>query len=89
MSLMDNVKKGIAKAKEEAQELAQVTRLKADIARLNGQRRDLFREMGEEVFALYQRSEPIPGFETKCDAVAAISEEVARKEREVEELRAE
>lgn len=89
MSLMDNVKKGIAKAKEEAQELAQVTRLKADIARLNGQRRDLFREMGEEVYALYQRSEPIPGFETKCDAVAAISEEVARKEREVEELRAE
>lgn len=88
MGLMDNVKKGIAKAKEEAQELAQVTKLKAEITRLNGQRRDLFREIGEEVYALYQRSEPIPGFETKCDALAAISEEVARKEKDIEELRA-
>ena len=89
MSLMDNVKKGIQKAKEEAQELAQVTRLKAEISKLNGQRRDIFREIGEEVFALYQRSEPIPGFETKCDALAALSEEVSRKEHEIEELRAE
>ncbi|MEZ4416776.1 MAG: hypothetical protein R3E10_13590 [Gemmatimonadota bacterium] len=88
MGLMDNVKKGIAKAKEEAQELAQVTKLKAEITRLNGQRRDLFREIGEEVYSLYQRSEPIPGFETKCDALAAISEEVARKEKDIEELRA-
>ncbi len=87
MGIMDNVKKGIQKAKDEATELAQVTKLKGEVSRLNSQKRDLFREMGEEVYALYQAHEPIPGFETKCDAAAAISEEIERKDEEIRQLR--
>jgi predicted RNase H-like nuclease (RuvC/YqgF family) len=89
MGLMDNVKKGVQRAKEGAQELAQTTKLRAEISRLKSQRRELYSEMGEEIYAMYKRGEPIAGFNTRCDAVDEINREISVKEQEIEALKEE
>jgi uncharacterized small protein (DUF1192 family) len=89
MGLMDNVKKGMQRAKEGAQDLAQTTKLKAEISRLKTQRRELYSDMGEEVFSMYKRGEPIAGFNTRCDAVDEINREISVKEQEIERLKEE
>ncbi len=87
MGWMDGVKKGMKKAKGEAQDLARVTRLRGEVSKLKRDRVALFREMGEEIYAMHRRGESTLGFGSRCQSVEALDESIAAKEAEIEAIR--
>ncbi len=89
MSLMDRFKKGVEKAREEAGDLAQTTKLKMEISKLNGRRGQLLTEIGGKVYVLYGQGQTVPEVEGLCQEVRKIEDQVKQMEAEIERVKRE
>lgn len=89
MGLMDNLKKGFEKAKEGATDLAQTAKLRMDIGNLNDRRKDVFRRIGEQVYAAANAGDAAVGFDAEVEELRSLDAQVAAKQAEIERLRTE
>ncbi len=69
MSLVDKFKKGLEKAKEGASELAEITKKRVEISKLNGHRTEAISELGRQVYALYGQGRTVPELEAACQQI--------------------
>lgn len=89
MSLMDRFKKGVEKAREEAGDLAQTTKPKMEISKLNGRKGEMLGEIGGKVYALYGQGQTVPEVEALCQEVRKIEDQVRQMEVEIERVQRE
>ncbi len=86
MGLMDKIKSGLEKAKDEASDLAQTTRLRMEISGLNRRRTDLLHDIGERVIALHAAGKAPAELAAACDQVHAIEEQMKQKQSEIDRI---
>jgi len=80
MSFLQKLREGVEKATGEVGELAQSAKSKLEIARLNDDRHQLLRELGEQIYARHKQGRPIPEVEDLCERLVAIDAEIQHRE---------
>ena len=80
MSLLQKLREGVEKATGEVGELAQSARTKLEIARLNDDRNQLLREIGQQIYTRHTQGRPIPEVEDLCERLEAIEADIRQKE---------
>ena len=88
MTLLQRLKEGMEKATEQATALAQTTRIKMEIGRLNDRKNSLLADMGRQVYLMYQQGQTFPGMETLCQRVRETEAEIQQKGVEMERIQA-
>lgn len=78
MSFMDKVKSGFDKAQHEINDFAETTKLKMDVSKLQGQKKDLFTKIGQEVYELHTKGQPTPSDAT-CKQIDELEKQIAEK----------
>jgi len=89
MGLMDNLKKGFDKAREGASDLAQTAKLKMEIGKLNDRRKEVFRRIGEQVYAAANAGDAAVGFDAEVEELRSVDQQIAAKEAEIERVKTE
>lgn len=89
MGLLDKVKKGVEKAREEASDLAQTTKIKMEVGKLQGRRTELLTEIGREVFALSTQGRTVPEVDPQLQEIRRIDQEITRLQAEAERVQRE
>ena len=89
MGLLDKVKKGVEKAREGASDLAQTTKIKMEIGKLNGHRAEVISEIGRQVYALHGQGRAVPEVEALSQEVGKIDVQVKALEAEIERVQRE
>lgn len=87
MGFVDKIKGGLEKAKEEAGDFAQITKIKREIGRLDDRKTELFVQIGQRVYALQKAGSPPEGFGASCQEIATLEEQIRGKEAEIERVR--
>jgi hypothetical protein len=80
MSLLQKLREGVEKATGEVGELAQNARTKLEVARLNDDRNQLLREIGQQICARHAQGRPVPEVEDLCERVVALEAQIREKE---------
>jgi hypothetical protein len=88
MSVLDKIKHGFDKAREEVTELAETTVIKHDIGKLNDRKEVLFTEIGRTVYSLCQQGRAMSEVEAQCREIHALEEEVKHKSEEIARINA-
>jgi uncharacterized protein YoxC len=88
MSLMDKVKEGFDKAREEVSDLAETTMIKHDISKLNDRKNALLLEIGHKVYALHALGQNVNGVEAQCQEVQTIDGQIKGKSEEIARINA-
>lgn len=78
MSFMDKLKSGFDKAQHEINDFAETTKLKMDVSKLQGQKKDLFTKIGEEVYGLHAKGQATPS-EAMCKQIDDLEKQIAEK----------
>jgi len=89
MSLLDKVKKGVEKAREEASDLAQTTKIKMEVGKLQGRRTELLTEIGKQVYSISTQGRPVAEVDPQVQEIRKIDEEIARLQAEAERVKRE
>ena len=82
MSFLQKLREGVEKATGEVGELAQSAKAKLEVARLNDDRNQLLRELGQQVYTLHTQGRAIPEVEPFCRRLAALETENNQREAE-------
>ena len=80
MSFLQKLREGVEKATGEVGELAQSAKSKLEVARLNDDRNQLLRQLGEQIYARHKQGRPIPEVEDLCERLVALDAEIAQKD---------
>lgn len=83
MGLMDKVKGSIDRAREGVSDLAETTRIKYEISKLNDRRNALLAEIGKQVFDLHVQGRGVAEVETQCKAIDDLDVEIKKKGEEI------
>jgi hypothetical protein len=83
MSLLDKVKQGFDKAKEGVSDLAETTRIKHEIGKLNDRKTVLFGEIGRQIYALHGQGRVIAEVESQCGEILTLDENIKQKGQEI------
>ena len=80
MSFLQKLREGVEKATGEVGELAQSAKAKLEVARLNDDRNQLLREIGQEVYQLHLQGSGVPEVKALCARLEALEVEIREKE---------
>ncbi len=83
MGLMDKVKGSIDRAREGVSDLAETTRIKYEISKLNDRRNALLAEIGKQVFDLHAQGRGVAEVEAQCKAIDDLDVEIKKKGEEI------
>jgi hypothetical protein len=83
MGLIDKVKEGFDKAKEGVSDLAETTRIKHEIGKLNDRKTVLFGEIGRQIYALHGQGRVIAEVEAQCSEIHTIDDNIKQKGEEI------
>ncbi len=87
MGIMDQLRRLLSKAKEEAGEVAAVARIKLDVRTLEAKRDHLLREIGRQALALHREGRGVREFDTACADVQKVEAEIREREEELRRVR--
>ena len=82
MSFMDKLKSGLDKAQHEINDFTETTTLKMAVSKLQGRKKELFTQIGEQVYELHAKGQATPS-EATCKEVDAIEHEIAEKNAQI------
>jgi hypothetical protein len=85
MSFMDKLKSGLDKAQHEINEFAETTKLKMDVSKLQSRKKDLFTQIGQQVYELHVKGQATPSDAT-CKEIDGIEHEIAAKNEQIAKL---
>lgn len=89
MGLMDKLRKGVVEVAEEAEKAARIGRLKTETSGFNGQKMQIFREIGRRVIAVYaEGGRTDPDFSAEWERIQHLDMEIAQRETEIEATKA-
>lgn len=90
MSLLNRVSRIVREAVEEGKELKEIGELKLDIRRLEGQLREAYQELGEQVFQRRDRSPfPLEELQEVFDKIDSLNRRIESKKQEIEQIKEE
>lgn len=90
MSLLNRVSRMVREAVEEGKELKEIGELKLDIRRLEGQLREAYQELGEQVFQRRDRSPfPLEELQEVFDKIDSLNRRIESKKQEIEQIKEE
>ena len=87
MSFMDKLKSGLDKAQHEINDFAETTKLKMELSKLQGQKKELFTKIGQEVYELHAKGQPTPS-EATCKQVDDLEHQIAEKNEAIAKVNA-
>jgi SMC interacting uncharacterized protein involved in chromosome segregation len=87
MSFMDKLKSGLDKAQHEINDFAETTKLKMELSKLQGQKKELFTKIGQEVYELHAKGQATPS-EATCKQVDDLEHQIAEKNEAIEKVNA-
>jgi hypothetical protein len=86
MGLMDRIRSGLHRAREEATDLAQTTRIRVEIGSLNRRRSQVLETIGERILAMHAQGTAPAEIADLCGQVTALDQEIASKQSEIERI---
>jgi hypothetical protein len=89
MSFMDKVKSGFDKAKDGISDLAETTKIKLEISKLESRKSSLLGEIGKQVFALHKQGREMSDVEGLCKEIDGLEEQIAKKGEEITRINTE
>ena len=89
MSFMDKVKSGFDKAKEGITDLAETTKNKLEINKLESRKSELLGEIGKQVYGLHQQGREIAEVEARCKEIDGLEQQVKEKADEIARINSE
>lgn len=87
MSFMDKLKSGLDKAQHEINDFAETTKLKMEVSKLQGQKKELFTKIGEEVYELHAKGQATPS-ETACKQIDDLEHQIKEKNEAIAKVNA-
>jgi hypothetical protein len=87
MSFMDKLKSGLDKAQHEINDFAETTKLKMDVSKLESRRKELFIQIGQDVYALHTKGQSTPS-EANCTAIDDLEKQIAEKSEAIAKINA-
>jgi len=87
MSFMDKLKSGLDKAQHEINDFAETTKLKMELSKLQGQKKELFTKIGQEVYELHAKGQATPS-EAACKQVDDLERQIADKNEAIAKVNA-
>ena len=78
MSFMDKLKTGLDKAQHEINDFTETTKLKMDVSKLQGHKKELFTKIGQEVYELHTKGQTTPSA-ANCQAIDDLEKQIAEK----------
>ncbi|HUL73845.1 MAG TPA: hypothetical protein VLT86_12125 [Vicinamibacterales bacterium] len=87
MSFMDKLKSGLDKAQHEINEFAETTKVKMEVSKLQSRKKDLFTQIGQQVYELHVKGQATPA-ESTCTEIDGIEREIAQKNEQIAKLAA-
>ena len=85
MSFMDKLKSGLDKAQHEINDFAETTKLKMDVSKLESRRKELFTQIGQEVYALHANGQTTSS-EANCTAIDDLEKQIADKHAQIAKI---
>jgi hypothetical protein len=85
MSFMDKLKSGLDKAQHEINDFTETTTLKMAVSKLQGRKKELFTQIGEQVYELHAKGQATPS-EATCKEVDALEHEIAEKNEQIAKI---
>lgn len=89
MSLMDRVRSGFDKAKDGISDLAETTKIKYEVNKLNDRKDELLREIGRQIYTLRAQGRVVQEVEAPCKEVEGLEQEIKRKGEEIARINTE
>ena len=89
MSFMDKVKSGFDKAKEGITYLAETTKIKLEINKLEGRKSELLGEIGKQVYGLHKEGRAIADVEAQGTEIDGLEQQVKAKADEIARINSE
>jgi hypothetical protein len=84
---MDKLKSGLDKAQHEINDFTETTKLKMDVSKLQGQKKELFTQIGQEVYELHAKGQATPS-EATCKQVDDLERQIKEKNEAIEKVHA-
>jgi len=85
MSFMDKLKSGLDKAQHEINDFTETTTLKMAVSKLQSRKKELFTEIGQQVYELHAKGQATPS-EATCKEVDAVEHEIAEKNEQIAKI---
>lgn len=89
MSFMDKVKSGFDKAKEGISDLAETTKIKLEINKLESRKSELLGEIGKQVYALHKQGRAMAEVEAQCKEIDGLDEKIKERGDEIARINTE
>jgi hypothetical protein len=88
MSAWTGLRRLLSRAREQATDAAQVTRMKLDIRSLEGRRDNLFRDIGRKVYDARNDNTRFDGIQPLCNEIDVVAEKICVRQKDLQAVRA-
>jgi uncharacterized coiled-coil DUF342 family protein len=89
MGWLDRIKQGLEQAKDEAEDIAAIGRLKVEILDLNRKMGEKFKEIGAKAYDLSEAGTSFPAeIATLCREADTLADQIKAKEAEIVKVKA-